>query len=194
MDATYANQYNNPNDLYRQGWNESQVSQQHYLSKLSGGSWSQPPWSGWHPIIGAGTVHSGGNTFLKRYAQDGDSGFFHRGMSGRGEPLGMSPFPPNHFPEDETAAEETYVAPQHSTAEVITVAPHVITEPAPMPVDSQLEVTANYHAEPEQHATHVPPYSHLLQQGMGKNSALFEEPFEIPEYKGTLHKKKGLRK
>ena len=46
-------------------------------------------------------------------------------------------------------------------------------------------------AEPEQHALHVPPYSATIRTGFGKDSALYEEPFEYPEYKGSLHKKKS---
>jgi hypothetical protein len=181
----YARQYNNPDDLHHQAWNARQVAQQHYLSQLSGGSWSQPPWSGWKPIYGAG---SGGSSFLQRYAQDGDSGFFHRGSSlfGRGEPLGANALPMNHFPDD-------YVEPeQHAEPTESTIEP-IVTEPAPMPQEENLALQTT-DAEPEQHALHVPPFSHLMKvQGMGKGGALYEEPFEMPEkYSGSLHRKKKM--
>jgi len=178
-------QSNNHDDLHRHGFHQRLRGQQHYLSKLSGGSWSQPPWSGWKPIIGAGV--SGGSNILQRYAQDGDSGFFHRGaLHGSGEPLGMNPLPPNHLSDDE-------IQPiQHDAPTVSTIEPQVIIEPSPAPQDSNLVLQANSDAEPEQHALHVPPYSHLMRvQGMGKDGALYEEPFEIPEYKGSLHKRKS---
>jgi len=182
----YAGQYNNPEDLDRAGWNARQVEQQHYLSQLSGGSWSQPPWSGWKPIIGAGV--SGGSSFLQRYAQDGDSGFFHRGTAlfGRGDPLGVSPLPPNSLPED------VYVEPeQHAEPTVSTIEP-VVTQPSAKPMTENIALQTT-DAEPEQHALHVPPYSQLMKvQGMGKDGALYEEPFEMPEkkYGGSFHRKK----
>ena len=183
----YARQYNNPNDLDRAGWNARQVEQQQYLSHLSGGSWSQPPWAGWKPIYGAGA--SGGSSFLQRYAQDGDSGFFHRGsLSGRGEPIGVSPLPPNSLPED------VYVEPeQHAEPTISTIEP-VVTEPSASPMPEQIALQTT-DAEPEQHALHVPPFSRMMKvQGMGKDGALYEEPFEIPEkkYGGSLHRKKKL--
>lgn len=195
--SPYARQYNNPDDLYRAQWNESQVGQQHYLSNLSGGSWSQPPWSGWHPIIGAGYggfSKFGNSNFLQRYAQDGDSGFFFkRGIFGGAEPLGAHHLPLNtiDIPEiyTEPTAEPTYETPKTSTIEP------PIVEPSPTPDDSELELKTQFEAEPQQRATHVPPYSRLLYTGMGQvqdeTSALHEEPFKIPEYKGSFHKKGG---
>lgn len=186
-------QSNDPRDLYRAGWNESQMLQQRALSaigdgSLTGGSWSQPPWRGWHPIIGAAKPR--GSNFLARYAQDGDSGFFFkRGLFGHGEPLGVSPTPPNHL--DDTPVfplEETFAEPATSTAR-----PEIV-EPSPAPFRENLEEETLFTAEPQQRATHVPPYSHLIVQGLGRStsdekSALYEEPFEIPEYKGGFHKK-----
>lgn len=181
-------QSNNPDDLYRDGFNQRLVEQQHYLSKLSGGSWSQPPWCGYKPIIGAG--YSGGSNYLQRYAQDGDSGFFHRGiLHGRGDPIGINPIPPNHLNDDD-------VEPIQGDAPIpSTIEPQVIEEPSPLPQDSNLILQSNSDAEPAQNALHVPPYSHLMRvQGMGKDGALYEEPFEIPEYKGSLHRKKRFTK
>jgi hypothetical protein len=186
-------QSNDPRDLYRAGFNESQVLQQRTLGaigdgSLAGGSWSQPPWRGWHPIIGAAKPR--GSEFLARYAQDGDSGFFYRrGLFGRGEPIGVSPFPPNHlYDTPDTSLEDSYTEPIMSTA-----VPEIV-EPSPTPFRANLEEETLFTPEPQQRATHVPPYSHLIVQGLGKSvsdekSALFEEPFEIPEYKGGFHKK-----
>lgn len=199
--SPYARQYNDPNDLYRKGWNESQVLQQHRLSQLSGGSWSQPPWNGWFRGAGHQEELSGSwfrdsslpPSFLQRFAQDGDSGFFYHGrgglkglMAGRGLPVGMSPLPPNHLPEDDA------VRPLDLPEATVSTAEPVITEPPSMPrPDEIISLTrSNYEAEPEQHALHVPPFSHLLRTGFGKDSALYEEPLEFPEYKGSLHKKK----
>jgi len=181
MDAYY-DQYNNPDDLSRYHWNVSQERQQ---DRLSGGSWSQPPWAGWKPSYGAG--RSRPSSFYQRFAQDGDSGFFH-GLQGSAEPLGMNPIPPNPFhPEGEiTHPTEAYAEP-----EVSTIAP-VIVEPSPVPDTKQEEMKISFHAEPEQRATYAPPYSQTLKQGMGKieeGNVLYEEPFELPKYKGGLHKK-----
>jgi hypothetical protein len=190
--SPYATQSNNPNDLYRQRWNESQVFQQQYLSQLSGGmkggSWSQPPWNGWCPIYGAGHIDNTGSSFLQRYAQDGDSGFFfRRGLFGRGEPIGISPLPPNHFDEPTDDMEAHYEEPQPSTVQP------AIVQPAPYAPLPNLELQTNFNAEPQQRATYAPPYSHLLKQGMGQvadpKSALHEEPLELPKYKGGFHKK-----
>ena len=186
----HAHQYNNPDDTIHAGWNARQVAQQHYLSQLSGGSWSQPvPWSGWKPIYGAGV--SGGSAFLQRYAQDGDSGFFHRGSSlfGRGEPLGANALPMNHM-EDDYVEPEQHAEPMTES----TIEPRIVTEPSAMPQEENL-VLQTTDAEPEQHALHVPPFSHLMGvKGMGKDGALYEEPFEFPEHKygGSLHKKKKM--
>lgn len=171
----YANQYNNPNDLHRAGFNQRQFDQQR-----RGGSWSQPPWDGWKPIIGAG--------FLQRYAQDGDSGFFHKNhLFGRGEPF-QSPFGLNHLPSDNIVSRE-FSEPSVSTIEPL------VYEPSPMPENINLIATAKseQNAEPEQRALHVPPYSHLMKVGFGKDSALYEDPFafEPPKvYGGSLHRKK----
>ena len=188
-------QSNDPRDLYRAGWNQSQVLQQRALSaigdgSLAGGSWSQPPWRGWHPIIGAAKPR--GSDFLALYAQDGDSGFFfRRGLFGRGEPLGVSPIPPNTLDLPSDDREALYTDPKTSIAEP------VVVEPSPYPFRENLEEKTLFTPEPQQRATHVPPYSHLVVQGLGKpldeKSALYEEPFEIPEYKGGFHKKaRGL--
>lgn len=227
-------QFNDPNDLYRAEWNARKSEQQNYLSQLSGGSWSQPPWEGWNYKGGAypnsvardiGSGMSGGivagdevfqrkfprflkggswfpmsqralpeyelfgsgsHDFYQRYAQDGDAGFFH-GMRGGAEPLGMSPFPPNHIPEDDVRPLDQPLATESK------IEPDYV-EPSPLPDDANLITLSKSEqlAEPEQHALHVPPYSHLVRTGFGKDSALYEEPFEIPEYKGSLHKKKKL--
>lgn len=181
----YANQSNNPNDLYRYHFNVSQERQQNRLAKqgLIGGSWSQPPWAGWKPITGAGHT---ANPF-QRYAQDGDSGFFH-GMRGGADPIGMSPIPPNQFhPLGDLDAPQEYVAPEASTI--------VPTVPVPTPEPQGEEMAIAYNAEPQQRAVHVPPFSQTLKQGMGKiseDSSLYEDPFEF-KYKGSLHKKKGRK-
>jgi len=185
--SPYARQYNDPNDLSREGWNARQVEQQHYLSQLSGGSWSQPPWSGWKPIYGAGKV--GGSNFLQRYAQDGDSGFFYRGTSlyGQGEPLGANALPMNHLPED-------YVEPQqHDAPTISTTEPLVVKEPSSAPEIENIAIQTT-DAEPEQHALHVPPYSRLMEQKISSDSALYEEPLKLPEkkYGGSFHKKKNV--
>jgi hypothetical protein len=187
----YRIQSNNPDDLYRAGYNESQRLQQQTLAaigdgSLTGGSWSQPPWRGWQPIIGAARPR--GSNFLARYAQDGDSGFFfRRGLFGHGEPLGASPTGLNTLDLPSDDSEAHYAEPETSTA-----APAIV-EPSPYPFRENLEEKTLFTPEPQQRATHVPPYSHLIVQGLGKpldeKSALFEEPFEIPEYKGGFHKK-----
>lgn len=231
----YSDQYNNPDDTTRAQWHSRLSAQQDYLSQLSGGSWSQPPWTGYHPSYGAGMSggiiagdevyqqsfprlprfplsdkrKTGGSwfpitsqrlpdpelfgmggvnkNFFQRYAQDGDMGFFH-GMVGGAEPLGMSPFPPNTMPQDQIV--RPLDKPEVS---VSTAKPEAIVEPSPMPDDQELVALSKSEqlAEPEQHALHVPPYSHMLRTGFGKDSALYEEPLEIPEYKGSLHKKKN---
>ena len=124
----------------------------------------------------------GHSSFLQRYAQDGDSGFFF-GMKGGAEPLG-SPFPLNTMPGDEVRPLDKPIASES------TVQPEVITEPSPMPDDASVVGLANseHNAEPQQRAVYVPPYSHLVKTGFGKDSALYEEPFEIKPYQ---HKKKN---
>lgn len=187
----YANQYNNPDDLYRYHWNVSQERQQERLAKqgMFGGSWSQPPWSGWKPITGAGREFEAPERFFQRYAQDGDSGFF-RGMKGGAEPIGVSPTPPNQFhPMGDTNAPQEYVAPEVSTIKLDVPIP----APAPMPQSEDMVVA--YSEEPQQRATYAPPFSQTLKQGMGKipdDSVLHEEPFEF-KYKGGFHKKKGRK-
>jgi hypothetical protein len=183
----YARQYNNPHDLHRAGLNARKVEQQHYLSQLSGGSWSQPPWDGWKPIYGAGV--SGGSHFLQRYAQDGDSGFFHRGTSlfGRGEPLGANALPLNHLSDE-------YVEPQQYDAPTVSTIEPVITQPSAKPEIENIAIQTT-DAEPQQHAIHVPPYSHLMKvQGMGKDGALYQEPLTLPEktYGGSFHRKRNV--
>jgi len=178
-DPYYA-QSNDPRDLFREHFNISQERQQ---DRLAGGSWSQPVWNGWKPIIGAGREN-----VYQRYAQDGDAGFFHSRAFGRGMPIGMNPVPLNHLETEENY--QIYDEPEVSTAEP------VVTEPSPMPEDSNLELLTEFHAEPYQHAIHVPPYSQNINQGMGKavkneDNILFEEPFE---YKGSLHKKGGMKR
>lgn len=179
-------QSNDPRDLNRYYFNQRQEAQQDYLSML-GGSWSQPPWNGFHPIIGAGYTRYGESNFLQRYAQDGDSGFFFKkGIFGGADPIGSNLIPLNTF--QETTVEPTYAEPMTSTIE-----PPII-EPSSEPNIANLEINTSFNAEPQQKATHVPPYSHLLKQGMGQvtneDSALHEEPFKIPDYKGTLKKSK----
>jgi hypothetical protein len=182
-DPYYA-QSNDPRDLYHAHFNLSQVRQQ---ERLSGGSWSQPVWNGWKPIIGAG--HS---SFLQKYAQDGDSGFFYGGsLHGCGEPVGMNPLPPNAF---ETIEQHD---PDFATPKISTIQP-VIVQPDPVPDPTELEMEANFSAEPQQRAVYVPPYSQSLYQGMGRskdeNDVLYEEPLEIPQYKGGFHRKENLIK
>jgi hypothetical protein len=189
-------QSNDPRDQYRAGFNESQYRQQ---ARLSGGSWSQPPWSGW--LVGAARLgYPGfrpitGSRFLARYAQDGDSGFFEkRGLFGRGDPLGASPFGLNHL---ETAAEDEAASAgesdQYEEPVVSTAVPEIV-EPSPAPLKENLELDTLFNPEPQQRAVHVPPYSRTLVQGLGRavsdrGSALYEEPFEIPEYKGGFHRR-----
>jgi hypothetical protein len=144
-----------------------------------GGSWSQPVWMGWKPIIGAGR-----DSVFQRYAQDGDAGFFYSRSFGRGMPIGMNPVPLNHL-----ETEENYE--QYHTPETSTVQP-VIVEPSPMPIESNIEMELQFNAEPQQKADHVPPYSQNINQGMGKavkneENILYEEPFE---YKGKFDKKR----
>ena len=194
-------QSNDPRDQYRAGFNESQYRQQ---ARLSGGSWSQPPWSGWQLTGAARLGYPGfrpitGSRFLARYAQDGDSGFFEkRGLFGRGDPLGASPFGLNHLEtaaEDEAASEpQAYEEPAVSTA--VPDAAGTAVEPSPAPLKENLELDTLFNPEPQQRAVHVPPYSRTLVQGLGRaasdrGSALYEEPFEIPEYKGGFHRPKS---
>jgi hypothetical protein len=190
-------QSNDPRDLVHAGFNESQRRQQ---ARLAGGSWSQPPWRGWQPISGerlgprpyraAAAATPGGSSFLQKYAQDGDAGFFEkRGLFKGGQAFG-SPFGLNHLetPEEDAAACcEQYEEPVTST-----IVPDFV-EPGPIQPLANLELETLYTAEPEQRAVHVPPYSRTLVQGLGRavtdrSSALFEEPFEIPAYKGSLHR------
>lgn len=188
-DPYYA-QSNDPRDLYREHWNTSQERQQDRLASdaiLKGGSWSQPVWNGWKPIIGAG--HS---NFLQRYAQDGDSGFFYSRMLGSGDPIGMNPTPPNHLVNDYNGVAHSEAMPTKSTINP------VIVEPSPTPQKTNIELEANFTPEHQQRATYVPPYSQTQMQGLGKavndeDNVLYQEPFEIPKYKGGLHKK-GLFK
>lgn len=179
----YYDQSNDPRDLYREHFNISQERQQ---QRLSGGSWSQPTWTGWKPIIGAGS------NFLQKYAQDGDSGFFYGGsLHGCGEPIGMSPLAPNSF-----TTEERY-DPEFKAPGISTIQP-VVIQPLSTPNDTDLEVETSFTAEPQQRATYVPPYSQALYQGMGRakdeNDVLYEEPLEIPLYKGGFHRKENLIK
>lgn len=134
-DPYYA-QSNDPRDLYRAHWNLSQERQQ---DRLSGGSWSQPVWTGWKPIIGAGH-----QDMFQRYAQDGDSGFFY-GMRGSGNPLGVNPFPPDNFETEENYDQE-YQAPDVSTILPVMVQPSA--EPQPLEMEQEL----HFNAEPEQRA------------------------------------------
>jgi hypothetical protein len=184
QDPYYA-QYNDPRDLFQAHFNLSQVRQQ---ERLSGGSWSQPSWCGWKPIIGAGSSHN----FLQKYAQDGDSGFFYGGsLHGCGEPVGVSPLAPNAFNTEERF-DTQFQAPGISTIQP------VVVQPLSTPNDTDLEVETSFTAEPEQRATYVPPYSQSLYQGMGRtkdeNDVLYEEPLEIPLYRGGFHKKENLIK
>ena len=179
-------QSNDPRDVYRAVFNQSQVEQQ---NRLAGGSWSQPPWNGWKPIIGAGHLGLQHNdTFFQRYGQDGDMGFFYSRMCGRGEPLGTNPNGLNHLETEENYV--PYEQPKEST-----MAPAIV-EPSPMPEDANLELDVIYNAEPAQKAHHVPPYSQQIMQGMGSASkneenVLYEAPFE---YKGRFDKKKTMKK
>jgi hypothetical protein len=174
-------QSNDPNDLYRYHFNVSQQRQQDRLGSdaIFGGSWSQPPWSGWHPMIGAGS-----DNFFQKYAQDSDVGFHY--ALGSGQPLGMNPHPPNHLEnESNEALNSNDINP--------------ITVPNNSPVMSNIQLETNFTPEPQQRATFVPPFSQTQMQGLGKavkdeDNVLFDEPFEIPEYKRSLHKKKLLGK
>jgi len=196
------------------------MGQEHSVKK--GGSWSQPPWRGWHPIIGAGgspyaSFHpwqthpmgymgSGHVDYFQKYAQDGDSGFFHTPggvpsrelawseMAGgaepapRGLPVGISPFPPNRLQSDlyETRDDsEDYEEPQVST---------IVTEHVEPDLDPEkLEVTTQS-AEHQQRATYVPPYSQMTNPNIREGNVLYEEPLVIKKYEGGFHKKKGLGK
>jgi hypothetical protein len=185
-DPYYA-QSNDPRDLYRENFNISQERQQDRLGSdaiLKGGSWSQPIWNGWKPMIGAG--HE--SNFLQKYAQDGDSGFFHSRMFGRGDPIGMNPTPPNHLSTDYSGVAHSEEMPTTSTINP------TIVEPSPSPEMSNVELQVNFTAEPQQRATYVPPYSQTQMQGLGRavkdeDNVLYQEAFEIPKYKGGLHKK-----
>lgn len=183
-------QSSDPNDLNHYYWNQRQVAQQAYLSKLSGGSWSQPPWKGWKEMTNSlpkapyGNFQNinYGNDFFQRFGQDGDAGFFQRGFS-HGTPFG-SAMPLNTF--DEPTGQVDYEEPIDST--ILPEEPLEI--PSAQPDATQLEEEVVFNPEPQQRATHVPPYSKLLVQGLGKEEdALYEEPFEMPKYKGFLHKK-----
>lgn len=183
-------QSNDPADLHHYYWNQRQVAQQAYLSKLSGGSWSQPYWNGWIPMTNSLPKSpvanfenmNYGKDFFQRYAQDGDSGFFQRGFS-HGTAFGGA-MPLNTFDEQTNVVD--YDTPVDST--ILPEEPLEI--PSAQPDATQLEEEVVFNAEPQQRATHVPPYSKLLVQGLGKEEdALYEEPFEIPKYKGFLHKK-----
>lgn len=182
----YRIQSNDPRDLYREHFNISQERQQ---DRLAGGSWSQPPWMGWKPIIGAGHLgmqHT--SNFFQRYGQDGDAGFFYSRLFGRGEPLTTNPHELNHLESDDNYVE--YVEPKESM-----IAPAIV-EPSPMPESANLELDVIYNAEPEQKAHHVPPYSQQIQQGMGRavkneDNVLYEEPFQ---YSGKFDKKRNALK
>lgn len=181
----YYAQSNDPRDLYRDHFNISQERQQDRLSDMFGGSWSQPIWTGWKPMIGAGH-----QDVFQRYAQDGDSGFFH-GMRGCGG-IGINPFPPNTIYDDESVTKHDF-----SDGSVSTMEP-VVTEPSAQPDIAELETETSFTAEPQQRAIHVPPYSQSLYQGMGRanteDDVLHEEPLEIPKYRGGFHKKENLIK
>jgi len=184
-DPYYA-QSSDPRDLYREHFNISQERQQDRLAQdaiLKGGSWSQPSWSGWKPIIGAGQ-----SDFLQRYAQDGDSGFFHSRMFGSGDPLGMNPTPPNNLINDFKGVAHSQEMPTVSTLHP------TIVEPSPEPKEAEVQLEVNFSAEPQQRAVYAPPFSQTQMQGLGRavkdeENVLYEEPFEIPKYKGGLHKK-----
>jgi len=180
-DPYYA-QSNDPRDDYHAHFNLSQERQQ---TRLAGGSWSQPVWNGWHPMVGAGMTNS---DFFQRYAQDGDSGFFYSPVFGCGMPIGSNPNELNHIETEENY--KAYEAPKISTTTP------VVVEPSPEPEESNEELITEFNAEPEQKAHHVPPYSQVINQGMGRaakdeENILYEEPLK---YKGTLHKKGGKRK
>lgn len=188
-DPYYA-QSNDPRDLYREHWNISQERQQNRYAQdaiLKGGSWAQPPWNGWQPIIGAGQ-----DDFFQRYAQDGDSGFFHSKMFGQGLPVGMNPMPPNHLISDYNGVSHSEAMPTVSTIHP------TIVEPSPIPDEADVQMEVNFNAEPQQRAVYAPPFSQTQMQGLGKaandeDNVLYEVPLEIPKYKGGLHKK-GMRR
>lgn len=181
MDNPYYAQSNDPRDLHHEHFNISQQRQQSRLG-MQGGSWSQPSWTGWKPIIGAGH-----NNMFQRYAQDGDAGFFY-GM-GSGEPLGVNPIPPNSFEKEEAI--------QFKEPEMSMIRP-IVTEPTPKPDATEMQQELLFSAEPQQRAVHVPPYSQSLYQGLGRanteDDVLHEEPLEIPKYRGGFHKKENLIK
>lgn len=175
----YADQSNNPNDLNQFYFNQRQAD----FQRIKGGSWSQPDWSGFHPIIGAGYARYGNDEFLQRYAQDGDSGFFFRkGLNGGAEPLGAHHLPLNSMDEGQEPIE-------YEDSKMSTMEPVTIEEPPSKPDDEELAIDTGFTAEPQQKANHVPPYSQMLIQGMGKDDVLYDEPLVIPEYKGSFHKK-----
>ena len=70
-------QSNDPNDLHRAEFNQRKSEQQDYLSQLSGGSWSQPPWQGWnykggaypsnHAVSLSGGIVAGDEVFQRRF-------------------------------------------------------------------------------------------------------------------------------
>jgi hypothetical protein len=104
----------------------------------------------------------------------------------------MNPIPPNQYhPEGEVSnPPQAYQEPELST-----IAP-VVTVPSEKPDEREEDLLVGFHAEPQQRAVYVPPYSQTLKQGMGKiteDNVLYEEPLEIPKYKGSLHKKKAHR-
>ena len=120
------------------------------------------------------------NNYFQRFAQDGDLGFLYdHKIFGAGEPLGSNPNFSGFSTEIPTTKniKKSYVV------------------PSPSPIESNLELAVNFTAEPEQRAVHVPPFSQTIIQGLGKavndeKSVLYQEPFEIPVYKGKLHKNK----
>jgi len=182
-------QSNDPADLHHYYWNQRQQEQQKYLSML-GGSWSQPYWNGWVPMPNSLPSKPYGNfqnrmtpDFFQRYAQDGDSGFFHKGYK-EGKCFGGT-MPLNTLDQ---STEVEYSTPIES----------IIQTQRPLQSSTVLDVEdleeqVVDNPEPEQHALHVPPYSQMLKQGLGhvqdEKNVLHEEPFKIPEYKGLLHKK-----
>ena len=103
----------------------------------------------------------------------------------------MSPLAPNAFTTEER------FDPKFQAPGISTIQP-VVVQPLSTPNDTDLEVETSFTAEPEQRATYVPPYSQSLYQGMGRtkdeNDVLYEEPLEIPLYKGGFHRKENLIK
>jgi hypothetical protein len=176
----YANQSNNPNDLHHYHWNQRQAE----FQRLAGGSWSQPNWDGYHPITGAGYSRYGNDEFLQRHAQDGDSGFFFRKGIWGGN---FSPFGDNLPLNRMDTLDELNESDGHPYSEpkMSTIEPDMVE-----PIE-ELDLETGFTAEPQQRAAHVPPYSQMLIQGMGKEDAMYEEPLQIPPYKGTFHKKKN---